>query len=403
MSVLKFFAVCGIFQLISAATPQPVSIQHADPRPGVDWESFGFSLNNVRTDCMWVDRVTVEAGQEDEASLLYSKSEDKCLVPLGYLQMSPTATVLNYGQALFEGLKACRREDGSIAIFRPERNAERMGNGAARFLMAPVPTDVFVSAVDSVVRANAQWVPPHGKGALYLRPLLVGSGEGLGVKPSTECTFCVFASPVGNYFKGGLKAIRLQAVKGFSRAATGGSGCIKASGNYAPAFLVQRQVRARGFDEVLCLDAATGEAVEEAGASNFFAVFDDNTIVTPSLQQETILPGVTRASILELAAAELGLEPCERKLTLEELRRAKEAFCCGTGACITPVGSVNVADKTGAESSDEIVFGNGETPGPITEKLYHILTGIQTGSNKELAEKYKRWVHIVEPMNSVEA
>jgi branched-chain amino acid aminotransferase len=146
-----------------------------------------------------------------------------------------------------------------------------------------------------------------------------------------------------------------------------------------------------------------GEAVEEAGASNFFAVFDDNTIVTPSLQQETILPGVTRASILELAAAELGLEPCERKLTLEELRRAKEAFCCGTGACITPVGSVNVAEKSGAESADEIVFGDGDTPGPITEKLYHILTGIQTGSDKELAEKYKRWIHIVEPSNKVEA
>jgi branched-chain amino acid aminotransferase len=258
---MKCFAFCTIasviIPLISAATPHPPSVGHAEPAHNVDWESFGFSLNGVRTDYMWVDRVAVEPGNEAEASLCFSKSEEKCLLPLGNLEMSPTATVLNYGQALFEGLKACRREDGSIAIFRPSKNAERMGSGAARFLMAPVPTDVFVSAVDSVVRANAQWVPPHGKGALYLRPLLIGSGEGLGVKPSTETTFCIFASPVGNYFKGGLKAIRLQAVKGFSRAASGGSGSIKASGNYAPAFLVQRQVRERGFDEVLCLDAVT--------------------------------------------------------------------------------------------------------------------------------------------------
>ena len=143
-----------------------------------------------------------------------------------------------------------------------------------------------------------------------------------------------------------------------------------------------------------------GEAVEEAGASNFFAVFDDNTIVTPSLQQETILPGVTRASILELAAEECGLKPIEKKLTLMELAKAKEAFCCGTGACITPVGSVHLADNFGTETGEAIVFGDGDTPGPVTEKLYHMLTGIQTGSNKELAEKYKSWIHVVEPQGS---
>jgi branched-chain amino acid aminotransferase len=175
---------------------------------------------------------------------------------LGYLQISPTATVLNYGQALFEGMKAFRRVDGSIAMFRPERNALRMQQGARRFLLPPVPTDIFVQAADAVVRANARWVPPFGKGALYLRPLLMGTGEDLGVKPSWESTFCIYCSPVGNYFKGGLKAIRLQAVKGFSRAAVGGAGAVKASGNYAPAFMVQRQVRERGYDEVLCLDAA---------------------------------------------------------------------------------------------------------------------------------------------------
>ncbi|CAB9504546.1 Branched-chain amino acid aminotransferase [Seminavis robusta] len=367
--------------------------QHAPPKDNIDWESFGFGLNNVRTDKMWLDRVST-AGDGD--STHYSTDDSQCLVPLGDLQLSPTATVLNYGQALFEGLKACRRPDGSIAIFRPDKNAQRMAQGAERFCMPVVPERTFLHAVDAVVRENAAWVPPHGQGALYLRPLLMGTGEGLGVKPSSESTFCIYASPVGNYFKGGIQAIRLQAVQGFSRAAAGGSGAIKASGNYAPAFAVQRQVKQRGFDEVLCLDAASGEAVEEAGASNFFAIFPDNTIVTPSLQQETILPGVTRQSILELAAAELGLTPVERRLTLEELKQAKEAFCCGTGACISPVGSISVAQADG-NVTDEIVFGS--SAGPLTEKLFRMLTGIQTGSDATLSQKYRHWIHVVEPAN----
>lgn len=258
-STIAILAVCGVaaFHAIKATSSATKKGEHPEPKSGVDWESFSFGLNGVRTEKMWLDRVQVEAGKELEGPSKYSSSDKKCLVPLGDLTLSPTATVLNYGQALFEGVKASRRADGSIAIFRPEKNAERMAKGAARFLMPTIETDVFIHAVDSVVRANAQWVPPHGKGALYLRPLLMGTGEGLGVKPSIETTFCIFTSPVGNYFKGGLKAISLQAVKGFSRAAPGGSGAIKASGNYAPAFLVQRQVRARGFDEVLCLDAVT--------------------------------------------------------------------------------------------------------------------------------------------------
>jgi branched-chain amino acid aminotransferase len=243
----------------------------------VDWDSFGFGLN-ARTHYMWLDRVSVDSGKEKEAALAYSSKDCQCLVPLGNLQLSPTATVLNYGQALFEGLKACRRADGSIAIFRPSKNAQRMASGAVRFLMPAVPEQVFVRAVEAVVRvvrANAQWVPPHGKGALYLRPLLMGTGEGLGVNPSTETTFCIYASPVGNYFKGGLHAIRLKAVKGFSRAAVGGSGAIKASGNYAPAFRVQRQVRQQGFDEVLCLDAARylNQTLESAWPSGLLLMF----------------------------------------------------------------------------------------------------------------------------------
>jgi branched-chain amino acid aminotransferase len=235
----------------NAATRQR---EHVRPNPNVDWDSFSFGLNGVRTDSMWVDVVDVDAntGEAD-----YSASSETCLKALGPLELSPSATVLNYGQALFEGMKAFRRVDGSIAMFRPERNALRMQQGARRFLMPAVPTEVFLDAADAVVRANARWVPPFGKGALYLRPLLMGTGEDLGVKPSWQTTFCIYCSPVGNYFKGGLKAIHLQAVQGFSRAAKGGAGSVKASGNYAPAFLVQKQVKQRGYDEVLCLDAAT--------------------------------------------------------------------------------------------------------------------------------------------------
>ena len=228
-------------------------IEHPAPEADVDWDSFGFGLNGVRTDKMWVNTVSVD----DDGNANYSNSCEDCLSAMGTLQLSPTSTVLNYGQSLFEGTKAFRRMDGSIAMFRPDRNAARMQQGASRFLMPSVPTDVFVQAAAAVVRANAKWVPPFGKGALYLRPLLMGTGEGLGVKPSSECTFCIYCSPVGNYFKGGLKAIRLQAVRGFSRAAPGGSGAVKASGNYASAFLVQKQVKARGYDDALCLDAVT--------------------------------------------------------------------------------------------------------------------------------------------------
>jgi branched-chain amino acid aminotransferase len=246
----SFVAVVALLASVNnAETVAPM--QHVAADPSIDWDSFSFSLNGVRTDSMWLNRVTVENGQAS-----YSSSTDDCVTDLGYLQISPTATVLNYGQALFEGMKAFRRVDGSIAMFRPDRNAQRMQQGAQRFLLPPVPTDTFVQAADAVVRANARWVPPFGKGALYLRPLLMGTGEDLGVKPSWESSFCIYCSPVGNYFKGGLKAIRLQAVKGFSRAAVGGAGAVKASGNYAPTFMVQQQVRERGYDEILCLDAA---------------------------------------------------------------------------------------------------------------------------------------------------
>jgi branched-chain amino acid aminotransferase len=380
------------------APPQP-NKQHADPKARVDWDSFGFSMNGVRTDHMWLNRVPVKENKDTRPFTAdYSSSSDECLSEFGTFQLSPAATVLNYGQTLFEGLKAFRRVDGSIALFRPERNAERMQNGARRFLLPPVPTEVFVAAADAVVRANARWVPPFGKGSLYLRPLLMGTGEDLGVKPSSESTFCIYSSPVGNYFKGGLKAIRLQALRGFSRAAQGGAGHVKASGNYAPAFFAQRMVKQRGFDDLLCLDAATGNFIEEAGASNIFVVFPNNTIITPCLDSETILPGVTRASIIELAEKECGCTVLEGPIHLSDLQDVCEAFCCGTGASVTPVGSVSVARADGTEVKEAcVVFGDGTTPGPITRRLYNILLTIQTGTDEDLNKRYADWIHVVEP------
>jgi len=270
--------------------------------------------------------------------------------------------------------------------------------------MSPVPEHVFLEAMDSIVRSNARFIPPSGKGALYIRPLLFGSGMELGVKPSSETTFCVYASPVGNYFKGALKCIRLQAVKGHARAARGGSGNVKAGGNYAPPFLLQKDVKERGYDEALFLDAVHGEFIEEAGASNFFAVLDDQTIVTPTLETNTILPGITRASIIELAGSELGYKVEERNLSIKELSRAKECFCCGTGASVTPVGCVNYCSTPNADGEEEseddldFVFGDGKAPGPVTKELYRLLLGIQSGDlSEELNKKYQKWIHVVDP------
>lgn len=374
---------------------------HEQPDSSLDFESFGFSLNDVDTNYMWLD--TVHVGTQ------FSNNPDSCLQPLRPLTLHPSSTVLNYGQALFEGMKAFRRKDGKIIVFRPEDNAKRLANGARRLLLPEVPASTFLEAVDSIVRSNSKFVPPAGKGALYLRPLLFGSEKSLGVKPAKEVTFCIYASPVGNYFKGELKCITLQAVRGYSRASRGGSGHVKASGNYAPSFFVQRQVRERGFDEALFLDSVSGEYIEEAGASNFFAVFaKTKTIVTPPLDSNTILPGITRSSIIELARSELGWNVEERNIHISELKGADEAFCCGTGASVTPVGVVNYfsgqfsgeSDENDATIDDfEITFGDGITPGKVTETLYRTLLGLQNGDleDRDILAKYSDWIHEVKP------
>ena len=379
--------------------------RHAEPDPNLDWASFGFGLNGVSTDYIWLDKVVskqeyLQVGNAS-LSLSFSKSAEKCLLSTRPLILGPSSTVLNYGQCLFEGLKAFRRKDGSVVVFRPEQNANRLAIGAKRFMLPTVPNEVFLEAIDSVVRANSKFIPQSGKGALYLRPLLFGSGEALGVKPSEEATFCIYAAPVGNYFKGDLKCISLQAVNGIARAARGGSGNIKAGGNYAPPFLAQKQVRERGYDAALFLDAVHGEFIEEAGASNFFAIFKDGTVVTPTLDTNTILPGITRSSLIELARSELGLEVEERQISIHELKNdVEECFCCGTGASVTPVGIVSYSSDPCREIDGvdfEVTFGDGKCPGPITQKLYKLLLGIQNGECSDVQKKYRHWIHIVEP------
>ncbi|MDG1546717.1 MAG: branched-chain amino acid aminotransferase, partial [Candidatus Poseidoniaceae archaeon] len=292
--------------------------------------------------------------------------------------ISPAAGVLNYGQGLFEGMKAYRTTDGKVVFFRPEENARRMQRGADRLKMPPVPESVFVDAVEQVVAANLSWIPPMGKGALYVRPLLMGSGPVLGVAPAPSYTFLVYATPVGPYFKGGVTAIDLLISEEHHRAAPGGSGGVKAIGNYAPGMMPSKKAKAAGFSEVIYLDAETHSYIEEVGAANFFCL-KDGKLYTPELTG-TILPGITRDSIIKLARNN-GMEVIETKVSAEFAMDADEAFCCGTAAVISPIGSIT-------KNNNKAVFGNGE-PGKVTTTLYNQLTGIQNGS----IEDTFGWLH----------
>jgi branched-chain amino acid aminotransferase len=350
----------------------------AKPAVGVDFDSFTFGLNGMRTEHMWLSTFNSETGEWAPGGI----------VPHAPLSMEPSATVLNYGQGIFEGMKAFRQPDGGVSLFRPQMNAARMREGAERMLLAVPPEELFIQACEAVVAANAKWVPPTKRGTLYLRPLLFGSGAQLGVAPSPQTTFCVFASPVGNYFRGKpgelAPPISLQVSGTFRRAMEGGAGGTKAAGNYAPCFLASKLTKESGFSEVLFLDSLTGTKIEEAGASNFFAVVpasrpDEFELVTTATQCGTILPGVTRASVLQIAREELvgqlqttnlvGVR--ERALDLRELAGCREAFCTGTGASVTSVGSVSVPDGVLPEGQAEYTAAPwGEVTRAVAEKLF---------------------------------
>jgi len=282
------------------------------------------------------------------------------LIPYGDISISPAAGVLNYGQGLFEGMKAYRTSKGNIGIFRPSENAKRVNSGCRRLCMPEIPEELFWDAIRLVVKDNEDYIPPTGKGALYLRPLVFGSGPVLGVKPAPEYTFLIYVSPVGPYFKGAMSGIHLKVVENFHRAPQYGTGGVKAIGNYAGGMYPARLVKAEEFSEVVYLDAREEKYIEEVGAANFFLIKGD-VLASPELDG-SILPGIIRKSILHLAGTEFGYKVEERKVQVDEIFEGDEAFCSGTAAVITPIISMTYRDR-------KMIYCDGEV-GKKTMELY---------------------------------
>ena len=336
-------------------------------KQNIDWHNLGFGYQKTRA--RYVSNF--KDGKWDDGMM----TEDDTVT------MSECAGVLQYSQSCFEGLKAYTTEDGRIVTFRPDLNAERMIDTTKRLEMPPFPADRFIDAVNKVVAANADYVPPYGSGAtLYLRPFMYASGPVIGVKPADEYQFRLFCTPVGPYFKGGAKPITIR-VSDFDRAAPHGTGHIKAGLNYAMSLHAIVDAHEKGFDENMYLDAATRTNVEETGGANFLFVTKDNTIVTP--KSDSILPSITRRSLMYVAEKYLGLKAETRVVPFEEVKEFAECGLCGTAAVISPVGKINDHGK-------EICFPSGmEEMGPITKKLYDTLTGIQMGH----IEAPEGWIH----------
>ena len=326
-------------------------------KKNIDWGSLGFGY--VKTDYRFVANYT--NGAWDEGGLTTDET----------ITMNECACVLQYAQTVFEGLKAYTTEDGRIVTFRPDLNGERLENSARRLEMPVFPKERFIDAVIQTVRANQAFVPPYGSGAtLYIRPYMFGINPVIGVKPAADYQFRVFTTPVGPYFKGGVKPLTLR-VCDFDRAAPRGTGHIKAGLNYAMSLHAIVDAHNQGFDENMYLDAATRTKVEETGGANFLFVTKDNKVVTP--KSNSILPSITRRSLVQVAKDYLGLEAEEREITLEEVADMAECGLCGTAAVISPVGKL-------VDHGKEICFPSGmEAMGPVTQKLYDTLTGIQMG------------------------
>jgi branched-chain amino acid aminotransferase len=318
---------------------------------------------------------------------------DGRLEPYGPFSLDPATAVLHYSQEFFEGLKAYRQDDGSITMFRPEANAARFNGSARRMAMPELPEETFVRALELLVAQDREWVPAGDGYSLYLRPFMIATQRGLGVNhPSNEYLFCVIASPAASYFSGGVKPVTVWLSEDYTRAAPGGTGAVKAGGNYAAAFVAQQQAVEEGCDQVVWLDAAEHRWVEEMGGMNLFFVSggaggQGPQIMTPALTG-TLLPGITRDSLLRLAP-DLGIKATEDRISVEAWRtqcasgELTEVFACGTAAVVTPVGRVKGA-------SGEWLVGDG-APGPVTMRLRDELIGIQNG---RLPDPFS-WLHKV--------
>lgn len=299
---------------------------------------------------------------------------DAVIGPRGPIALDPAASVLHYAQEIFEGLKAYAHPDGSIALFRPEANAQRFNASAERLAMPALPEDIFVAAVKELVKADRDWIPAQDGASLYLRPFMIATEPFLGVRAAKSYKFIVIASPAGNYFKSGAPAVSIW-VSQYTRAAPGGTGAAKCGGNYAASLVPTAEAFARGHDQVLFLDAAEHKWVEELGGMNLFFAFDDGSLLTPPLSG-TILPGITRASLIQLAR-EQGLTVREERYSIDQWRadaasgKLLETFACGTAAVVTPVGTV-------CEGETSFTIGSGG-PGQTTAKLKEKLVAIQRG------------------------
>lgn len=339
-------------------------------KKNIDWSNLGFGY--VKTDYRFVS--DFKDGKWNEGRLT---EDDKVVI-------SECAGVLQYAQTVFEGMKAYTTHDGRIVTFRPDLNASRMADSARRLEMPVFPEDRFIKAVVDTVKANAAYVPPYGSGAtLYIRPYMFGSNPVIGVKPADEYQFRVFVTPVGPYFKGGVKPLTIR-VSDFDRAAPHGTGHIKAGLNYAMSLHAIMDAHNQGFDENMYLDAATRTKVEETGGANFLFITKDGKVVTP--KSNSILPSITRRSLMHVAKEYLGLEVEEREVYLEEVKDFAECGLCGTAAVISPVGKI-------VDHGKEICFPSGmESMGPVTQKLYDTLTGIQMGR----LEAPEGWLKVIE-------
>ena len=336
----------------------------------IDWSNLGYGY--VKTDKRFV--ANYKNGAWDNGVIT---DDDKVVI-------SECAGVLQYSQSCFEGMKAYTTENGHTVIFRPDMNASRMADSCRRLEMPVFPEDKFVEAIAETVRANEDWVPPYGSGAsLYIRPYMFGSNPVIGVKPADEYQFRVFTTPVGPYFKGGAKPLTIK-VSDFDRAAPHGTGHIKAGLNYAMSLHAIVTAHAEGYAENMYLDPATRTKVEETGGANFLFVTKDGKVVTP--KSDSILPSITRRSLVHVAKEYLGLEVEEREVLFDEVKDFAECGLCGTAAVISPVGKI-------VDHGKEICLPSGmDEMGPVTKKLYETLTGIQMGR----IEAPKGWIYTVD-------